>query len=147
MEIRRWEPFESLELLRREFDRIFREAFRELRGEEPLRRGAWVPPVDICETASEIIVTMELPSVKKEDVTIELRDDVLMIRGKREREQKEGETYHLIERAYGEFERRFSLGVPIDREKVEATFKDGVLTIKLPKAEEVRPRRVEIKSE
>lgn len=147
MEIRRWRPFAELESLRREFDRIFREALREFWGEEPIRRGAWVPPVDVCETENEVIVAVELPGVKKDDVTIELTDDVLTIRGKREREQREGETCHIIERAYGEFERRFSLGVPIDRERVEAVFKDGVLTIRLPKAEEVRPRRVEIKVE
>lgn len=147
MEIRRWRPFAELEALRREVDRLFREAFREFMGEEPIRRGAWLPPVDVYETDTEVVVVMELPGIKKEDVTIELTDDVLTIRGKRERVRKEGETYHIVERAYGEFERRFNLGVPIDRERVEATFKDGVLTIRLPKAERVRPRKVEIKVE
>lgn len=147
MAIRRWSPFTELETLRREVDRVFREAFRELWGEEAPRRAGWVPPVDICETDSEVVVTVELPGLNKDDVQIELSDDVLTIKGKRQREQREGETYHLIERGYGEFERRFSLGVPIDRDRVEANFKDGVLTITLPKAEEVRPRRVEIKTE
>lgn len=144
-QIRRWSPFAELEAFRREVDRLFREFFGEERA--PVTRG-WSPMVDIYETPAEVIVQAELPGVKKEDLQIELSDDRLTLRGKKERpEEAENATYHLLERHYGEFERSFVLNVPVDIEKAEATYRDGVLVIRLPKVEPKRAKRIEVKVE
>lgn len=144
-QIRRWSPFAEFEAFRREVDRLFREFFGEERA--PVTRG-WSPAVDIYETPAEVIVQAELPGVKKEDLQIELSDDRLVLKGRKERpEEAENATYHLLERTYGEFERSFVLSVPVDIEKAEATYRDGVLVIRLPKVEPKRAKRIEVKVE
>jgi len=144
-QMRRWSPFAELEAFRREVDRLFREFFGEERA--PAARG-WTPSVDIYETPAEVVVQAELPGVKREDIQIELTDDRLTLRGKKERSQEaENATYHLLERNYGEFERSFVLNVPVDIDKAEASYRDGVLTIKLPKVEPKRAKRIEVKVE
>ncbi|MGQ9461711.1 MAG: Hsp20/alpha crystallin family protein [Candidatus Fervidibacter sp.] len=144
-QIRRWSPFAELEAFRREVDRLFREFFGEERA--PVTRG-WSPMVDIYETPAEVILQAELPGVKKEDLQIELSDDRLTLKGKKERpEEAENATYHLLERHYGEFERSFVLNVPVDIEKAEATYRDGVLVIRLPKVEPKRAKRIEVRVE
>jgi HSP20 family protein len=144
-QMRRWSPFAELEAFRREVDRLFREFFGEERT--PAARG-WTPSVDIYETPAEVVVQAELPGVKREDIQIELTDDRLTLRGKKERSQEaENATYHLLERNYGEFERSFVLNVPVDIDKAEASYRDGVLTIRLPKVEPKRAKRIEVKVE
>lgn len=144
-QMRRWSPFAELEAFRREVDRLFREFFGEERM--PTARG-WLPAVDIYETPTEVVVQAELAGVLREDVQIELTDDRLVLKGKRERpKESENATYHLLERSFGEFERSFTLNVPVDIEKVEATYRDGVLTIRLPKVEPKRAKRIEVKVE
>jgi len=144
-QMRRWSPFAELEAFRREMDRLFREFFGEERT--PAARG-WTPSVDIYETPTEVVVQVELPGVKREDIQVELTDDRLTLRGKKERSQEaENATYHLLERNYGEFERSFALNVPVDTDKAEASYRDGVLTIRLPKVEPKRAKRIEVKVE
>jgi len=144
-QMRRWSPFAELEAFRREMDRLFREFFGEERT--PSARG-WTPSVDIYETPTEVVVQVELPGVKREDIQVELTDDRLTLRGKKERSQEaENATYHLLERNYGEFERSFALNVPVDTDKAEASYRDGVLTIRLPKVEPKRAKRIEVKVE
>jgi HSP20 family protein len=144
-QMRRWSPFAELEAFRREVDRLFREFFGEERT--PAARG-WTPSVDIYETPAEVVVQAELPGVKREDIQIELTDDRLTLRGKKERSQEaENATYQLLERNYGEFERSFVLNVPVDIDKAEASYRDGVLTIRLPKVEPKRAKRIEVKVE
>jgi len=144
-QMRRWSPFAELEAFRREIDRLFREFFGEERA--PVTRG-WSPAVDIYETPAEVVVQAELPGVQRENIQIELTDERLTLKGKRERpEEAENATYHLLERHYGEFERSFVLNVPVDIEKAEATYRDGVLTIRLPKVEPKRAKRIEVKVE
>jgi HSP20 family protein len=144
-QMRRWSPFAELEAFRREVDRLFREFFGEERT--PAARG-WTPSVDIYETPAEVVVQAELPGVKREDIQIELTDDRLTLRGKKERSQEaENATYHLLERNYGEFERSFVLNVPVDIDKAEASYRDGVLTIRLPKVEPKRAKRIEVRVE
>lgn len=143
-QIRRWSPFAELEAFRREMDRLLREFFGEERAAAP--RG-WTPAVDIYETPSELVVQVELPGVRREDIQIELMDERLTIRGKRERPTEENATYHLLERNYGEFERSFALNVPVDTEKAEAAYRDGVLTIRLPKVAPKQAKRIEVRVE
>lgn len=106
----------------------------------------WLPAVDITEQAEQYVVKVELPGVKKEDVRITLQDDVLTIRGekKQEAEQKDN-LYHRIERSYGTFQRSFTLSASVKSDKIEASYDNGVLSIELPKTEEVKPREIEVK--
>lgn len=114
------------------------------RGEE-LSNRAWRPAVDIRETGDSYLVSAELPGLSKDDVQITIENNVLKLTGERrfEKEVKE-EEFHRVERAYGSFSRAFALPTRVDPERVEAGFKDGILTITVPKAAEARPRKIEI---
>ena len=120
--------------------------------EEPLFRGeewplkAWAPPCDIFETDKELVMKFELPEVKKEDVQVKLEQNVLTLHGERKFEEKtDRENYHRVERHYGEFMRSFSVPMYVDAARITAEFKDGVLTVKLPKNEEARPKQINVK--
>ena len=136
-------PFRTF---RGEMDRLFDDFF----GLTPARReGAsalWAPAVDVREDANNYFVEAELPGMNKEDISLELENNVLSIRGERKFERKdEGENFHFMERSYGSFYRSFSLPKNVDGEQIGAEYKDGVLTVTLPKKEEVKPKKVEIK--
>lgn len=108
-------------------------------------RNAWVPPVDVQETENSFIFTAELPGLSKEDVDITLEENLLTLSGERTLEEKdEKDNYHRVERAYGSFSRSFSLPSQVDSSKVEATFQDGLLKIEVAKAEQAKPRKIEI---
>ena len=119
--------------------------------EEPLLREgwplkAWIPPCDIFETDHELVMKFELPEVKKEDVEVKLEQNVLTLRGERKFEENtDRENYHRVERHYGEFMRSFNVPMYVDAEKITAEFKDGVLTVTLPKNEEARPKQINVK--
>lgn len=109
---------------------------------------AWYPVVDVHETADELVLHAELPGMAPEDVDVSVENGVLTISGEKKQEFAQGEEeadYHLVERRYGRFERRFSLPRTVDAEKVDAEFSNGVLTVSLPKSEKAKPRKIEIK--
>jgi HSP20 family protein len=147
----RYDPFEELTRLQRDMTRLFDESFRA-----PARSGsdgngqgittrAWAPLVDVREDANEVVVHAELPGVKQEDIDIEVTGDTLILRGERKFEETEQKkNYVRVERAYGSFQRSFTIGVPIETDKVAAEFKDGVLTIHLPKSEAIKPKKVQV---
>ena len=109
-------------------------------------RDSWMPPVDVKETENAFVFTAELPGLSKEDIEITLEENLLTLNGEREFDEKEeGKTNHRIERAFGKFSRSFNLPSQVDNTKVEASFKDGLLTIEVPKSEQAQPRRIEIK--
>jgi len=114
-------------------------------GEEGLKSGAWVPAVDIYETDQNIVLKAELPGVDPKDVEATVHEGTLYLKGERkyEKEVKE-EHYHHIERAYGSFSRSFTLPASVDADKVQAEFKDGVLTLTLPKKEEAKAKKIKI---
>ncbi len=149
MALVRWRPARDFLNIRDEIDRMFDEFFGTL--PERVTTGlenVWTPSVDISETDNDIIVTAELPGVKKDDVKISLQDNVLTIRGEKKQEKEEkNENYHRVERAYGMFQRSFTLPTTVDPKKIKATFKDGVLKIKLPKTEEARMKEIPISVE
>ena len=131
-------------------ERLFEEplaVFRPLLTEEnywPVK--AWTPACDIFETDKELVVKFELPEVKKEDVEVKIEQNVLTLRGERKFEEKtDRENYHRVERRYGEFMRSFSVPLYVDAAKINAEFKDGVLTVTLPKSEEARPKQINVK--
>jgi HSP20 family protein len=126
------------------FDRLIESVFDSLGWREASWRG-WAPPMELAETEDAYIVRLEVPGVRPEDIEVTLAGDTLTIRGRRERsEEQEGETYHLIERAYGEFVRSFTLPSAVDPENISADYKDGVLELRLPKAQRELPRRIPI---
>jgi HSP20 family protein len=145
MAIVRWEPFRDLMATQRDFDRLFREAFSPIFGEGELSTRTWAPPVDIYENGDNLVLKAELPGVDPRDVEIRVEDSTLYLKGERkfEKEVKE-ESYHRVERSYGTFTRSFSLPNSIDSDKVSAEYKDGVLTLTMPKREEAKPKTIKI---
>jgi HSP20 family protein len=109
------------------------------------QNGIFTPSVDIQETAEEFIVKADLPGVSQKDVKVSLMGDVLTLRGERKQENttKDG-SHHRLERIYGTFERSFSLGAPVRNDQVKAQYRDGVLEVRVPKAEEARVREIEV---
>jgi HSP20 family protein len=147
MAIVRWlDPFRDLSTIQERMNQIFEDALARNRGrEEGLRSGMWTPAVDIYENNDSVVVKAELPGVEKDQISVEVKDGILSLRGERkfEKEVKE-ESYHRIERAYGSFQRSFSLPVSVDQEKVTAKFRDGVLEVKLPKKEQAKPKQIKV---
>jgi len=147
MAIVRWlDPFRDLTSIQERMNQIFEDALSRTRGrDEGLRTGMWTPAVDIYEKNDSVVVKAEIPGVEKEQISVEVKDGILTLRGERkfERDVKE-ESYHRIERSYGTFLRSFSLPVSVDQEKVKATFRDGVLEVELPKKEQAKPKQVKV---
>ncbi len=144
----RWAP--QTDLFRSRMSRLFDHAFDEflspLSGSEELSSRGWLPPVDIRETDEALTLNAEIPGLTRDDVNITLENNVLTISGERKFEKDaKKDNYHRIERAYGAFSRSFSLPANVRTDQVRAAFQDGVLTVTLPKAEEAKPRRIEIK--
>ncbi|MFQ5898524.1 MAG: Hsp20/alpha crystallin family protein [Candidatus Methylomirabilia bacterium] len=140
----RWEPFRELREIRAEMSTLFDAFFGR-----PVRVGAmdriWAPLVDLHETEHELVVSAELPGVKEKEIRVTITGDLLTIRAERseERDVKE-EHYHRLERFFGKFERNITLPLPVRSDKVKASYRHGVLEIRLPKAEEVKPKEIKI---
>jgi HSP20 family protein len=146
MALARWTPMGNLASFQDEMNRVFNDFFRSGNGGEAgwgLR--TWNPPVDIYETDDALVLKAELPGVSKDDVSIEVHQNTLILRGQRKHEAEvKEEHYHRVERAYGTFQRSFVLPTTVDQDKVQATFKDGVLELHLPKSEAAKPKRIAI---
>jgi len=141
----RWEPFRNLVTAQKDFDRLFQAAFSPQMGETELSTRSWAPPVDIYETEDAIVLKAELPGMEANDVEVRVEDNTLYLKGERkfEKEVKE-QNYHRVERSYGTFARSFSLPNSISSDKVKAEFKDGLLTLTMPKREEAKPKTIKI---
>jgi HSP20 family protein len=129
----------------REFGRLFREAFSPGLGEDELSTRTWAPPVDIYENGDNLVLKAELAGINPDDVEIRVEDNTLYLKGERkfEKEVKE-QNYHRVERSYGTFTRSFALPNTVDADKVAANYKDGVLTLTMPKKEEAKPKTIKI---
>jgi HSP20 family protein len=148
MALARWTPMRNLMTFQDDMNRLFNQFFPGGTGEEAgWGARTWAPPVDIYETDEALILKAELPGVSKDDVHVEIHQNTLILRGQRkpEAEVKE-DRYHRVERAYGTFQRSFVLPTLVDQEHVQATYKDGVLELRLPKSEAAKPKRVAITS-
>ena len=109
---------------------------------------AWTPSMDVSENENAFTVKAEVPGMDKKDIDITLTDGLLTIKGEKKSERNEAEeNYHLVESSYGSFSRTLRLPVDVELSKVDAKYKDGILTIVLPKAEETMPKKIEVKSE
>ena len=139
MKLVRWEPFggefSSLaNRLNQAFD-FERESF-----------GNWYPPVDIYEDDDEVVLKAELPGMKKEDIDVRVENNILTLHGQRKREKEDKENgYFRSERAYGTFSRSFTLQTTVDVKKISASYKDGILTVQLPRLEETKPKQIDVK--
>jgi HSP20 family protein len=142
MPVVRWEPFRDVVSTQEQLNRLFNETFSRRAGPAPGSR-AWAPAVDIREAEHHLVLTAELPGVNPNDVEIRLENSTLYLKGERKLEGSQP-SYHQIERAYGPFSRSFMLPDSVDPNNVVAEFKDGVLTLTLPKREGAKPRSVKI---
>ncbi|MFQ6672587.1 MAG: Hsp20/alpha crystallin family protein [Candidatus Tectimicrobiota bacterium] len=141
----RWEPFfRDFSTLAGRLNRIF-ESSPWIDGERELL-GGWYPAVDMYDHGSELVLKAELPGMRKGDIDIHVENNVLTVRGQRSRDEKISEdNYFRTERSYGSFTRSFTLPSTVDVKKIAANYKDGILTVTLPKAEEAKPRQIEVK--
>ena len=144
----RWNPWKELEEMEKRLSTIFGRAPVTTGGEkkEAIAVAEWSPLVDITEDEKEYLVKAELPEMKKDEIKINVQNDVLSISGERKYEKEEKDKkYHRVERAYGSFMRSFTLPEDADGSKVNAEYKDGVLKIHLPKSEKAKPKTIEVK--
>jgi HSP20 family protein len=146
MALARWTPYRDMMSVRDEMNRVLNEVFgRGANDESAWSSGTWSPPVDIYETDEALVMKAELPGFSKDEISIELKENTLLVRGERKREDevKEG-NYHRMERAYGAFQRSFLLPTTVDQEKVKASYKDGILELRLPKVQAAQPKRIAV---
>ena len=150
MQIFRYRPYlqsdlsaalERLTNMRAEMDRAF-ESTRSFSG-SPAPLSRWNPAVNVYQDKDRFTVVVELPGLKKEEIEIPLHDDTLTIAGERKREESSEQEF-LTERLYGKFQRSLTLPTAVDAEKVKASYKDGLLQVELPKAEEAKPKQIEV---
>lgn len=154
MSLEKWSPLRELESMRREMDKIWEDLFTTRRPlvDIPWKRtaaaeknGVATPAIDIIDRPEEVIVKAEMPGVAKEDIDISMQENTLGIKGEiKEEAAKEGEHYSYTERNYRCFARSINIPFKVEAAKIKATLKDGLLSIHLPKAQEVVPRKINV---
>lgn len=141
----RFEPFRT-NSLQEQISRLFNEAFERSSDESSIT--TWAPAVDIFETEHELVVKADLPDIKPEELDIRVENNILTIRGERKFEKKVDENNYLrVERSYGSFSRSFSLANTVNSEAIKAEYKNGVLTLTIPKREEAKPKQIKVNVE
>jgi len=155
MKVTKWNPFNEMLTLSENLNKMFNRFFEETMiapGKsiltDELSQRTWSPAVDIYENKDSIVVKADLPGVEKDKVKVEVKDNILSIRGKREEEKetKEHNVYRL-ERHYGEFVRNFTLPQKVDASRIKANYKDGILKITIPKPEEIKGKEIKVEVE
>jgi HSP20 family protein len=148
MAIVRWRPFRDMVSIQDEMNKLFDDFLGRPLMRTEWSEGVWNPSVDISETKDNVLIKAEMPGLNKEDVKISMQDNMLTLTGEKKQEKEEKETnYHRVERSYGAFSRSFSLPTSVKNDKIRATYKDGILSITLPKTEEVKPKEIPISIE
>ena len=144
MQLTKWDPFKEMEDV---FERYTKSLDWPRRAsQQVMATGDWAPRVDIAETEKEFIIKAEIPEVKKEDVAVTVDNGVLTIRGERKQEKEEkSKKFHRVERYFGTFMRSFTLPDHVDETKIEASFKDGMLNLHVPKSAEAKPKVIDVK--
>jgi HSP20 family protein len=146
-ELAKWAPFREASQLRDEIDRLWQDFLASGRAIRSMGEQ-WIPPVDILDTADKVTVKVEVPGLDIKNIEISLSRDVLTIKGEKKTERDEkGKNFFLSERSYGSFSRSLRLPVEVEEDKIEATYKHGVLTITCPKKEVIKSKQIIIKSE
>lgn len=146
MTVVKWEPFRDLMAMQDRMTRLFDDTLSRIWKSE-LARGVWSPPVDIVERANEIVLKADIPEMVQSEIDIKVEEGTLTIQGERKflKEVSE-ENYLQIERPYGAFRRSFTVPGVVDQEKIKASYKNGVLTIVLPKKEKVYPKQIAVQT-
>ena len=138
----RWEPFRGSST-DSQLNRLFNDFFGRASQDQNLT--TWAPAVDIYEGEHELVVKADLPDIKPEELDVRVKNNILTIRGERKFEKKVDENNYLrLERAYGSFARSFSLANTVNTEAIQADYQDGVLTLKIPKREEAKPKQIKV---
>jgi HSP20 family protein len=144
MSLIRWDPMRGMDELLEHYNRAIGNP--NIMDIELLPKGDWTPRVDIAETDKSFIIKMDVPEVDKKNVKISVKNSVLSIKGERLQEKEEsGKKFHRMERYHGTFCRSFTLPENVDIEEINATFKDGLLTVEVPKLEKTKSPEVEVK--
>jgi HSP20 family protein len=146
MAIVRWDPFREMSEMQERMGRLLGDAYNRRGADDVMRRGAWIPPVDIFDSGKhELVIKAELPDMKREDIQLTVDNNTLTISGEKKMDgELREENCHRVERTYGAFTRSFSLPPTVDAGKVSADYKSGVLTVKLPLREEAKPRQIQV---
>ena len=139
-----WTGFDRLSNLRDELDTLFEMPFWSNFGRQSQLFSGWSPALDLYQNNDNVIAVVELPGMRKEDIEISLHDGTLTISGERKMETQEGDKAERSERYVGKFRRSITLPTRVDANKVSATYKDGILTVTLPKAEEAKPKQIQV---
>jgi HSP20 family protein len=148
MELMEWKPFREVLRVRREMDRLWEDYFGAGRRGLKSLEAEWAPAVDVSESGDMITVKAEVPGMEAKDIDISLSGDILTIKGeKKSAKEEKTENYHLVERSYGSFSRSLKLPAGVEADKIEASYKQGVLSITCPKKEEAKPKPIAIKAE
>jgi HSP20 family protein len=147
MAIVRWDPFREMSEMQDRMGRMLGDFYGRRGADDVMRRGAWIPPVDIYDSGKhELVIKAELPDMKREDIQLTVDNNTLTISGEKKIDADlRDECCHRIERSYGVFTRSFSLPPTVDTAKVAADYKAGVLTITLPLREEAKPKQIQVK--
>ena len=142
--ISHWTPYRGLSSLQEQVNRLFDDTFSSHRaGQSDL--ATWAPAVDVFETENELVVKADLPDMNEKDIDVRVENNTLTVRGERKFEQQASEDNYLrIERAYGTFTRSFSLPNTVNPEAIRAEYRNGVLTVRMPKREESKPKQIKI---
>lgn len=146
MNLVRWNPWREMTTLEDRINRLLGESFFPMtKLSNGSSMGNWRPVVDVYDNGDTIVIKAELPGVNKRDIEVDLKDHVLTLKGERSYENEvKGENYYRKERAFGKFNRSFSLPADVDTEKIKADFSDGVLKIDIPKPEEKKPKQITV---
>ncbi|MFL6543311.1 MAG: Hsp20/alpha crystallin family protein [Chthoniobacterales bacterium] len=140
-----WPSLDRWSTLRSELDDLFESPFF---WSTPMRQSqlfnGWTPAIDLYQTNDDVVALVELPGMRKEDIELSLQDGMLTISGERKSETQDGDKAQRSERFVGKFRRSISLPTRVDANKVNASYKDGILTVTLPKAEEVKPKQIQV---
>lgn len=146
MAVSRWDPFRDLMSIQSELNRLFGRTYGG-EGGETVHGASWAPPLDVYETGDRFVINVEIPGVSADQVDISVEDSTLMITGQRTfYEGISEESFHRVERRFGTFGRTLSLPSNANLEGIEASFDAGILTIEVPKVEEAKPKKVQIKA-
>jgi len=139
-------PFRHLSNLRDEIDRLFESPLNALTSSSQQFLSGWIPAIDLHESDDQLVLRAELPGMKREDIDVSLHGEMLTLSGERKEEHDlKGSEAYRSERFLGRFQRSFTLPCAVNGAKVQANYKDGILTVTLPKAEEARPKQIEVK--
>ncbi|MDH3442453.1 MAG: Hsp20/alpha crystallin family protein [Deltaproteobacteria bacterium] len=145
MELVRWEPLDALSRIHFRINDLFDETFSRSRSYHTSTNGEWAPPVDILESGDSYLIRAEIPGMKKEDFNLEVKDGTLSLSGERKFEEPaNGVEYHRVERPAGKFLRSFYLPQTVKSDGIKASYRDGILEIHVPKADDAKPKQIAI---